>query len=70
MSDDGYVFESSVARIRAVSEVAADVRWHDGRLQQRWRVTEYENGQPVSVEEEWRDVPQTFSASIKENPGG
>lgn len=29
----------------------------DNKLQQRWRVTEYRDGKPVAVRDEWRDVP-------------
>jgi hypothetical protein len=39
-------------------EKTNDLRFKDGRLQQKWKVATIGPDQPLTETEEWRDVPQ------------
>jgi hypothetical protein len=41
----------------ATEEPTCVLRWLNGELQQKWRITTYSGGTPISQEFSWRSVP-------------
>lgn len=48
-------------------ECGGDIRWMDGKLQQRFVVKEYSGGFQSGVRQEWRDVPMLSSTPSHSN---
>ena len=67
MNEDGLLYAPMEPMRSETVQCGGDVRFMDGKLQQRYVITEYCGGSVCGMKQEWRDVPMLSSTPTHSN---